>query len=105
MVMVMISCCVCSQLLLLNDLYSPEDISEHLLPVALALAEDKVAEVRLVAYKVVSKRGSKLCIAQLSHQRKGPLAKGLDWVTASSEERPSSWGIGLGYFLSDKRGL
>ena len=42
------------QLLLLIDLYSAADVSEHLLPIAMHLAEDRVAEVRNISLKVVS---------------------------------------------------
>lgn len=43
----------CRQLLQILDLFSPTDICEHLSPIAIALAEDRVAQVRLEALKVV----------------------------------------------------
>lgn len=43
----------CRQLLYILDLFSPTDICEHLSPIAIALAEDRVAQVRLEALKVV----------------------------------------------------
>ncbi|XP_052229357.1 serine/threonine-protein phosphatase 4 regulatory subunit 1-like isoform X1 [Dreissena polymorpha] len=42
------------QLALIAELYSATEISDHLLPMAIALAEDKVAEVRLDAYHLIS---------------------------------------------------
>ena len=45
---------VCRQLILLSELYSPHDISENLMPVAIQLTADKVAEVRLSAFRLVS---------------------------------------------------
>ncbi|XP_045192061.2 serine/threonine-protein phosphatase 4 regulatory subunit 1-like isoform X1 [Mercenaria mercenaria] len=42
------------QLVLISELYSAQEISEYLLPMALALAEDKVSEVRADAYHLVS---------------------------------------------------
>lgn len=36
------------------ELFSSVEISQHLLPICLSLMEDKVAEVRLIAYKLVS---------------------------------------------------
>ena len=44
------------QLTALIDMYSSTEISEHLLPITLSLAEDKVAEVRHMAFRVVSRR-------------------------------------------------
>lgn len=37
-----------------SELFSSVEISQHLLPICLSLMEDKVAEVRLIAYKLVS---------------------------------------------------
>ncbi|XP_074644442.1 serine/threonine-protein phosphatase 4 regulatory subunit 1-like [Tubulanus polymorphus] len=42
------------QLILMCDMYSSDDISEHLVHVSMALVSDKVAEVRRVAYRLVS---------------------------------------------------
>ena len=44
------------QLTALIDMYTSTEISEHLLPITLSLAEDKVAEVRHMAFRVVSRR-------------------------------------------------
>ena len=43
------------QLTALIDMYTSTEISEHLLPITLSLAEDKVAEVRHMAFRVVSR--------------------------------------------------
>ncbi|XP_052816224.1 serine/threonine-protein phosphatase 4 regulatory subunit 1-like isoform X2 [Mya arenaria] len=45
---------VAEQLVLISELYSASEISDHLLPMALSLAEDRVAEVRIDAYHLVS---------------------------------------------------
>ena len=37
-----------------SELFSSVEISQHLLPICVSLMEDKVAEVRLIAYKLVS---------------------------------------------------
>ena len=37
-------------------MYTSPEISEHLLPITVSLAEDKVAEVRHMAFRVVSTR-------------------------------------------------
>ncbi|CAH1779325.1 unnamed protein product [Owenia fusiformis] len=42
------------QLVLLCELFSSEQISEHLVPVAMCLADDRVSEVRNMAFKVLS---------------------------------------------------
>ncbi|XP_064640265.1 serine/threonine-protein phosphatase 4 regulatory subunit 1-like isoform X2 [Lineus longissimus] len=42
------------QLVLLCDLYNAEDLSDHLLPVSLKLAADKVCEVRQCAFRLIS---------------------------------------------------
>lgn len=44
----------CRQLVLISELYSAQQISEYLLPMAMALAEDKVSEVRVNAHHLVS---------------------------------------------------
>lgn len=36
------------------DLYEPEDVKEHLVPLSLTLIQDKICEVRLAAVRVVS---------------------------------------------------
>lgn len=43
-----------------SELFSSVEISQHLLPICLSLMEDKVAEVRLIAYKLVSLDAYKL---------------------------------------------
>ena len=48
--------CFYRQLTALIDMYTSTEISEHLLPITLSLAEDKVAEVRHMAFRVVSRR-------------------------------------------------
>ncbi|XP_055955388.1 serine/threonine-protein phosphatase 4 regulatory subunit 1-like isoform X3 [Patella vulgata] len=40
------------QLILVCELFSPADISHHIVQVAIALASDKVSEVRLIAYRL-----------------------------------------------------
>ena len=40
--------------MLLCDLFDPSDVCEHLFPIALTLAGDRVADVRFTAYKLVS---------------------------------------------------
>ncbi|XP_065936379.1 serine/threonine-protein phosphatase 4 regulatory subunit 1 isoform X4 [Magallana gigas] len=42
------------QLIMTSELFSSVEISQHLLPICLSLMEDKVAEVRLIAYKLIS---------------------------------------------------
>ncbi|XP_048745314.2 serine/threonine-protein phosphatase 4 regulatory subunit 1-like isoform X2 [Ostrea edulis] len=42
------------QLIMTSELFSSVEISQHLLPICLSLMEDKVAEVRLVAYRLMS---------------------------------------------------
>ncbi|XP_060601846.1 LOW QUALITY PROTEIN: serine/threonine-protein phosphatase 4 regulatory subunit 1-like [Ruditapes philippinarum] len=42
------------QLVLISELYSASEVSDYLLPMGLALAEDKVSEVRADAYHLVS---------------------------------------------------
>ncbi|XP_061166602.1 serine/threonine-protein phosphatase 4 regulatory subunit 1-like isoform X2 [Saccostrea echinata] len=42
------------QLIMTSELFSSVEISQHLLPICLSLMEDKVSEVRLVAYKLMS---------------------------------------------------
>ncbi|XP_070575375.1 serine/threonine-protein phosphatase 4 regulatory subunit 1-like isoform X3 [Ptychodera flava] len=42
------------QLILLCDLYQPSDVIENIFPIAIALAGDRVAEVRILAYKLLS---------------------------------------------------
>lgn len=42
------------QLVLISELYSAAEVSEYLLPIAMALAEDRVSEVRQEAYHLVS---------------------------------------------------
>ncbi|XP_022104336.1 serine/threonine-protein phosphatase 4 regulatory subunit 1-like isoform X2 [Acanthaster planci] len=41
------------QLILLCDMYDPSDVCEHLFPIALALAGDRVADVRFTAYRLL----------------------------------------------------
>ncbi|XP_072013364.1 serine/threonine-protein phosphatase 4 regulatory subunit 1-like isoform X2 [Amphiura filiformis] len=41
------------QLVLLCDLFDPSDVCEHLFPIALTLAGDRVADVRFTAYKLL----------------------------------------------------
>ena len=36
------------------ELFTPVDIAEHMVPIAMILGEDKVAVVRLAAFKLVS---------------------------------------------------
>lgn len=48
------------QLSILCEVYCPELVSEHITPVAIALAEDKVAELRIAASDLVrGKEGQK----------------------------------------------
>lgn len=50
-----------------SELFSSVEISQHLLPICLSLMEDKVAEVRLVAYRLVSLiSGSTMCNCAVS---------------------------------------
>ena len=42
------------QLVSVADLYEPEDVKEHLVPLSLTLIQDKICEVRLAAVRVVS---------------------------------------------------
>ncbi|XP_046359884.1 serine/threonine-protein phosphatase 4 regulatory subunit 1-like isoform X1 [Haliotis rufescens] len=42
------------QLVLLCELYSPQDIRQYIVPMSLALASDKVSEVRHMAYRLLS---------------------------------------------------
>ncbi|XP_022341101.2 serine/threonine-protein phosphatase 4 regulatory subunit 1-like isoform X1 [Crassostrea virginica] len=42
------------QLIMTSELFSSVEISQHLLPICVSLMEDKVAEVRLIAYKLMS---------------------------------------------------
>ena len=42
------------QLVLISELYAAQEVSEYLLPIAMALAEDKVSEVRQESYHLVS---------------------------------------------------
>lgn len=42
------------QLIPTADLYDPDDVREHLVPLSLALVRDKVSEVRLMAVKVMA---------------------------------------------------
>ncbi|XP_033625553.1 serine/threonine-protein phosphatase 4 regulatory subunit 1-like isoform X2 [Asterias rubens] len=41
------------QLILLCDMYDPGDVCEHLFPIALSLAGDRVADVRFTAYRLL----------------------------------------------------
>lgn len=50
---VYISALPCSQLILLCELFSGRDICEHLVPVAMTLVGDKVAEVRQISCRLV----------------------------------------------------
>ena len=40
--------------MLISELYSAQEVSEYLLPLAMALAEDKVSQVRNESYHLVS---------------------------------------------------
>ena len=40
--------------MLISELYSAQEVSEYLLPLAMALAEDKVSQVRQESYHLVS---------------------------------------------------
>lgn len=42
------------QLIILTDLYHSNEVSDHICPIALTLGADRVAEVRSIAYKLVS---------------------------------------------------
>lgn len=42
------------QLIMLADVYQTSEVSAHICPIALTLAADHVAEVRQIAYKLVS---------------------------------------------------
>ena len=44
---------VAEQMILLCDMFPAEDLSEYVVPAALTLSSDKVAEVRHVAYNLV----------------------------------------------------
>ena len=44
------------QLVLISELYSAPEVSEYLLPIAMALAEDRVSEVRQESYHLVSSK-------------------------------------------------
>lgn len=41
------------QLILLCDLYDPSDVCDNILPIAMSLAGDRVADVRFTSYKLV----------------------------------------------------
>ncbi|XP_069813878.1 serine/threonine-protein phosphatase 4 regulatory subunit 1 isoform X2 [Dendropsophus ebraccatus] len=51
------------QLILLLELYSPRDVYDYLLPIALTLCGDKVSSVRWISYKLVSEMVKKLYLA------------------------------------------
>lgn len=42
------------QLIMLVDVYQGAEVSEFICPIALSLGADRVAEVRLISYKLVS---------------------------------------------------
>ena len=39
---------------MLADVYQPSEVNDHICPIALTLGADRVAEVRLISYKLVS---------------------------------------------------
>ena len=39
---------------MLTDVYRPSEVSDHICPIALTLGADRVAEVKLISYKLVS---------------------------------------------------
>ncbi|KAM3928802.1 serine/threonine-protein phosphatase 4 regulatory subunit 1 isoform 2-T2 [Leptodactylus fuscus] len=51
------------QLILLLELYSPRDVYDYLLPIALTLCGDKVSSVRWISYKLVSEMVKRLYLA------------------------------------------
>lgn len=57
------------QLIPTSDLYDPDDVRQHLVPLSLALVHDKVSEVRLMAVRVMAammRRMSQSSTAQLT---------------------------------------
>ena len=65
--------CFYRQLTALIDMYTSTEISEHLLPITLSLAEDKVAEVRHMAFRVVSRRSRSIPSQGFLQQKAVPL--------------------------------
>ena len=51
----------CRQLVLISELYGAQEVHDYLLPLGIALAADKVSEVRADAYHLVSV----CCIAEM----------------------------------------
>ncbi|XP_040288863.1 serine/threonine-protein phosphatase 4 regulatory subunit 1 isoform X1 [Bufo bufo] len=51
------------QLILLLELYSPRDVYDYLLPIALTLCGDKVSSVRWISFKLISEIVKKLYLA------------------------------------------
>ncbi len=45
---------------MLTDVYRASEVSDHIGPIALTLGADRVAEVRQISYKLVSRTGGKL---------------------------------------------
>lgn len=50
------------QLILILELYNPNDVHDYLMHIALKLCADKVSEVRWISFKLVRNHGFFVCL-------------------------------------------
>ena len=57
--------------MLLSELYTPKQVLHYICPIALSLATDRVADVRIIAFKLVSTNNHSLIRATINSRSSG----------------------------------
>lgn len=57
--------------MLLSELYTPKQVLHYICPIALSLATDRVADVRIIAFKLVSTNNHSFIRATINSQSSG----------------------------------
>ena len=57
--------------MLLSELYTPKQVLHYICPIALSLATDRVADVRIVAFKLVSTNNHSFIRATINSRSSG----------------------------------
>ena len=54
--------------MLLSELYTPKQVLHYICPIAISLATDRVADVRIIAFKLVSTNNHSFIRARVGHR-------------------------------------
>lgn len=57
--------------MLLSELYTPKQVLHYICPIAISLATDRVADVRIIAFKLVSKNNHSFIRATINSRSLG----------------------------------